>query len=51
MIRVYPLFYIYILPKENNKEVFVIKEIADSQATIEPPKNGKIFHSVPTAKM
>ena len=37
----YPLFYIDIVTKEDNKKVYKINKIADFQVKIEPPKNIK----------
>lgn len=41
VIKYFPLFYVDILQKENNKEVFNIKELLHCKITIEPPKKAR----------
>lgn len=38
VLKTFPLFYVDIVTKENNKNVFEIKEILHCRVTVEPPK-------------
>lgn len=38
IIKYFPLFYVDLMPKENNKEVFEIKDLLHCKITIESPK-------------